>query len=224
MDKHPRNCNICNSVNTVEFTTNDKIYGKKYGSGYCYLCTNCGAYVGTHKPRPKEAMGILADKQMRDMKMKCHDLFDRKWKGTGKGMMKRRIKAYAELATKLGIPVSECHFGYFDMDMLNKAYRILSEDTDKHKKLCLSVIQVNAIAEQLHKKKKDDTSIEYEQVFEAVRAVIGDETNADTQKEAINIMVAHKYLKFNKNGYIQFFVNFKDIITDSDNKIIGVRW
>ena len=28
-------------------------------------------------------------------------------------------------AVKLNIPVDECHFGYFDMDMLNKAYEIL---------------------------------------------------------------------------------------------------
>lgn len=122
MNKFPKNCNICNGVNTVEFVTNDKVYGRKYGSGYCYLCTNCGAYVGTHKPRPKEAMGILADKQMRDMKMKCHDLFDATWR-----TQKQRRKAYSELALKLGIPVSECHFGYFDMDMLTKAYNILLE-------------------------------------------------------------------------------------------------
>lgn len=123
MNKFPKNCNICKGVNTVVHTTNDKIYGgKKYGSGYCYLCTNCGAYVSTHKPRPKEAMGILANKQMRDMKMKCHDLFDTMWRNP-----QERRKKYSELASKLGIPVSECHFGYFDMDMLNKAYNILLE-------------------------------------------------------------------------------------------------
>lgn len=109
------------------YISNSKIYGREYGSGKCYYCTNCGAYVGTHKPRPKEALGILGNAEMREMKMKCHDLFDRQWKNE-KTQAKRRIarkKAYADLAVSLNIPVEECHFGYFDMDMLHKAYGIL---------------------------------------------------------------------------------------------------
>lgn len=74
MDLHPKICNICGGK--VIYVTNDRIYGKKYGSGYCYLCQNCGAYVGTHKPRPKEALGLLANRFMRETKMKCHEIFD----------------------------------------------------------------------------------------------------------------------------------------------------
>ena len=54
----PTECNICGGE--VEYIPNKQIYGKSYGSGFCYHCTNCGAYVGTHKPRPKDALGILA--------------------------------------------------------------------------------------------------------------------------------------------------------------------
>lgn len=64
---------------------------------------------------------------MREMKMKRHELFDRQWRNE-KTQVKRRIarkKAYEDLADNLNIPVEECHFGYFDMDMLNKAYEIL---------------------------------------------------------------------------------------------------
>lgn len=64
---------------------------------------------------------------MREMKMKCHELFDEQWKNE-KTQAKRRIarkKAYEDLAVKLNIPVEECHFGYFDMDMPNKACGIL---------------------------------------------------------------------------------------------------
>lgn len=59
--------------------------------------------------------------------MKCHELFDRRWKNE-KTSVKRHIarkKAYSDLSAKPNIPVGECHFGYFDMDMLNKAYEIL---------------------------------------------------------------------------------------------------
>ena len=119
----PTTCNICNGK--VEYINNTKIYGKPYGSGYCYYCTNCGAYVGTHRVRPKEAFGILANQEMRQMKMKCHDIFDSMWETPT-----QRKKLYAWLANALKIDIKDCHFGYFDMNMLNKAYIIL---TDKKK-------------------------------------------------------------------------------------------
>ena len=125
---YPTKCNLCGGK--VEYTTNDKIYGKKYGSGYCYLCTNCGAYVGTHKPRPKEAFGILANSSMRTKKMKCHDIFDSIWKSNKHPVVKRR-KMYAWLAKELKIPISECHFGYFDEKTLDKAYEILVKVKNK---------------------------------------------------------------------------------------------
>lgn len=74
----PTKCNLCGG--NVIYTTNDRIYGKKYGSGYCYLCTACGAYVGTHRPRPKEALGILANERMKKGKRVCHEIFDKLWK------------------------------------------------------------------------------------------------------------------------------------------------
>lgn len=121
MNIHPTKCNICGGE--VIYTTNDVIYhGRQYGSGYCYLCTQCGANVGTHKPRSKEALGLLANREMKDMKMKCHDLFDRLWSNH-----EQRLFLYEKLAANLGIPVQECHFGYFDLDMLSKAYEVLQE-------------------------------------------------------------------------------------------------
>jgi hypothetical protein len=78
IDLFPTKCNLCSG--TVEYVTNAKVYGKEYGSGKCYLCTSCGAYVGTHKPRPKEALGLLANEPMRKGKTLCHELFDSKWK------------------------------------------------------------------------------------------------------------------------------------------------
>jgi len=126
IDLQPTICNVCGEE--VIYISNSKIYGREYGSGKMYYCTSCGAYVGTHKPRPKEALGILANKEMRDMKMKCHDLFDKKWKNepTAKKRHVARANAYKWLAEKLNISIKECHFGYFDMDMLNKAYEVLN--------------------------------------------------------------------------------------------------
>lgn len=120
MDLHPTKCNLCGG--DVIYTTNDVIYGKRYGSGYCYLCERCGASVGTHKPRPDEALGLLANRAMKDMKMKCHELFDALWQNR-----EQRNFMYEKLAAALGIPKEECHFGYFDLTMLHKAYEVLQE-------------------------------------------------------------------------------------------------
>lgn len=118
----PKICNICNGK--VVYTGNEVIYGVKYGSGYCYYCTNCGAYVGTHRPRPKIALGILADERMRRGKMYCHEIFDSFWKGKKKSGSKRN-RLYEWLAYELNIPTKNCHFGYFDLEMLRKSYKII---------------------------------------------------------------------------------------------------
>lgn len=109
--------------------TKCKVYGKEYGSGRIYYCTRCHAYVGTHKPRPREALGILANPEMRALKSQCHTLFDPLWKckPTQKECFKERKAAYRWLAEKMGIPRQECHFGYFNMDRLQQAYQILKE-------------------------------------------------------------------------------------------------
>ena len=77
VDLHPKTCNLCRGK--VVLVPNAKVYGKSYGSGMCYLCTKCGAFVGTHEPRPDEALGLLADSRMRNTKKRCHALFDRHW-------------------------------------------------------------------------------------------------------------------------------------------------
>jgi hypothetical protein len=119
---YPTICNICGGQ--VVFTSNAAVYGKEYGSGKCYLCQSCGAYTGTHRPRPKEALGLLADEPMRKGKVACHDLFDAMWKGKRKAQKKRK-DLYSWLADRMGISVEECHFGYFNIHQLRSAYKIL---------------------------------------------------------------------------------------------------
>lgn len=125
---YPKVCNLCGGK--VIYTSNVKVYGREYGSGKCYFCTECGAYVGTHKPRPKEALGLLANEAMRDLKIMCHDMFDSKWKGKEKARGKRS-KLYVWLADQMNLPIEECHFGFFDEDLLKKAYAILYQIKDK---------------------------------------------------------------------------------------------
>lgn len=121
-DPRPTTCNLCGG--SVIFTSNARIYGIEYGSGKCYLCQNCGAYTGTHKPRPTEALGLLSNASMRKGKMACHDIFDKFWRGKPKAQKKRK-DLYLWLSEQMNIPLDECHFGYFDIHQLRKAYKIL---------------------------------------------------------------------------------------------------
>jgi hypothetical protein len=82
----------------------------------------CKAYVGTHKHRPLQALGILANDEMRVLRRKCHDIFDKTWSNA-----EERKARYAELADKMGISVDVCHFGYFNKKLLEKALKILEE-------------------------------------------------------------------------------------------------
>lgn len=131
MDLNPKICNLCGG--RVIYCSNSKIYGREYGSGRCYLCTNCGSYVGTHKPRPRDAMGILANQEMRELKKECHALFDPLWKGKSKSN-KKRNDLYFWLSKQLGIPRNDCHFGYFGTDTLKSAKQILFEIQGKEMK------------------------------------------------------------------------------------------
>ena len=119
----PTHCIYCGCP--VIFTSNAKIYGKKYGNGKCYKCTNCDARVGVHTGT-NIPLGRLANRKLRTLKTKCHDLFDKLWE-----TKEDRYEAYLWLALKLDIPEKNCHFGWFDEGMLNKAIKILEERKNK---------------------------------------------------------------------------------------------
>ena len=120
---HPTVCNLCGGK--VIFTSNKILYGQEYGSGKCYYCTKCGASVGTHKPRPDEAYGLLSDETMQMYRKKCHRLFDCLWKGS-KNEKKMRTLLYGWLAYKMGVDTHDSHFGFFDLEQLKEAERHLT--------------------------------------------------------------------------------------------------
>ncbi len=125
---YPQKCNLCGGP--VIYTNNAAVYGRKYGSGRCYLCQNCGARVGTHRRWPRQALGVLADARMRKGKVMCHGLFDKLWKGKRKAS-KKRADLYGWLAEQMEIDIEDCHFGYFDLSQLRQAYKILLAVQDK---------------------------------------------------------------------------------------------
>lgn len=121
MLKPIRKCNLCGGE--VEYVSNEVVYGRRYGSGFCYRCRSCGAYVGTHEPRPLEPYGILADDEMRALRKRLHSMFDETWRS---GRLKRK-ESYLLLSKALGIPKEQCHFGMFDKRMLARSLEILAD-------------------------------------------------------------------------------------------------
>jgi hypothetical protein len=104
----------------VIYTSNEEIYGREYGNGKCYMCLACDAYVGVHTGS-RVPLGRLADRELRELKKKCHRLFDTAWRGR----QLSRERAYRHLAERIGIPPTECHFGWFGKDLLIKSLDIL---------------------------------------------------------------------------------------------------
>ena len=121
---YPKKCPICGGY--VMLTTTQKLNGNRYGSGYCYVCTKCHASVSTHKNNFRRALGVLADKPTREMRKKCHEVFDKIWKKRG-GNRNLRKELYQKLADRLGISIEDCHFSWLSLDELYKAYEICKE-------------------------------------------------------------------------------------------------
>jgi len=99
-------CPYCNKE--AKFCENKEIYGKNYGKSYmCYYCKDCDAYVGTHNNTTRP-LGRMANKELRNLRMKCHAKFDVLWKS---GYLTRR-QAYKYLSELM--EMGSAHIGNFN--------------------------------------------------------------------------------------------------------------
>lgn len=103
-------CQYCGQKSNL--TTGREIYPflKYLFHKHFYVCRPCGAYVGCH-PGSINPLGVLANKEHREAKMKAHKTFDPIWQ-TGKML---RSDAYQWLADQMGIKKKECHIGQFSI-------------------------------------------------------------------------------------------------------------
>ena len=102
----------------VEIAHHTQVYGKEFNDWpWMYRCTACDAMVGMH-PFTSIPLGTLADKALRQTRMACKQPFELLWKDGGQ---MTRSEAYAGLAAHLGLPVEECHFGWFDAETSKRA-------------------------------------------------------------------------------------------------------
>lgn len=101
--------------------------GKSYWMVYC--CFDCQAWVGVHKIRwNKKALGRLANKTLRMLKVETHEYFDWLWTAKMKkancSKFEARTKAYCWLSTQMSLPLEETHIGMFDEEQCKKAIEI----------------------------------------------------------------------------------------------------
>lgn len=104
-------CHYCNRP--AQLVTGRAIYPHRQDLEHLnfYLCASCEAYVGTHEGTTTP-YGILAKRELRELKKKAHNAFDPIWKG---GEM-RRHEAYAWLAREMRLTRAQCHIGMFNED------------------------------------------------------------------------------------------------------------
>jgi hypothetical protein len=115
-------CPYC-SKKTV-FVDSEEVYSRSYGM--IYLCRPCQAWVGVHKGT-SNALGRLANAELREAKKEAHFYFDKLWSAKMKNGFKKghaRGRAYKWLANELGIPCPETHIGWFDVDKCKKVVEI----------------------------------------------------------------------------------------------------
>lgn len=121
----PACCPYCSS--RVALVSNAAIYGREYGIWpYAYKCSSssCDAFVELH-PDTDIPLGTLADKALREARKEAKRFFQafQAQHGFSRGA------AYRWLAEELGIPASECHFGWFDANRCGQAAAICLKAT-----------------------------------------------------------------------------------------------
>jgi hypothetical protein len=97
---------------------NKEIYGRNFGRSYMmYLCKPCDARVGCHQ-NSKRALGTMANKELREWRMKAHAVIDPLWRD---GKLPRS-EVYRRLSKVIGV---EVHVGEADVEMCQKIIQVL---------------------------------------------------------------------------------------------------
>lgn len=116
-EKRAKRCRYCEQEAAL-LNKGDAGYPYRTDYGPMYVCVPCKAWVGCH-PGTTNALGGLANAELRDWKVKAHAAFDPLWQAKirrdacSKG--KARRAGYAWLSKQLGIPVERTHIGYMTL-------------------------------------------------------------------------------------------------------------
>ena len=119
-------CPYCGG--TVELRRGSELFGANAKTAKVYVCSNypiCDAYVSAGfdgKP-----MGTLANKRLRELRVKAHREFDQLWKS---GLMTRKW-AYKWLSVRLNLSTKQCHIAKFDEKRCERVIKLCQEAKKK---------------------------------------------------------------------------------------------
>ena len=131
MPKHkatkPPVCDYCDKVARFHQHSDGFYNGTDYGP--VWACTPCGAWVGCHKTGTGTTpLGRLANKELRQAKIRAHAAFDPLWRGKMKRddcpQHEARQAGYRWLSKQLGIEPADTHIGMFDVETCNRVVAI----------------------------------------------------------------------------------------------------
>lgn len=122
-------CDLCGGH--VIYTDNAILYKESKGLGFCYYCEDCYASVSCNKRKETlkngdvvfSPLGNLGDKETRQLRIRCHQILDERWKLR---QTMKRSTAYRKLAIGMGIPVESCHFALMNKKQLYYAIDVLT--------------------------------------------------------------------------------------------------
>lgn len=121
-----KTCRYCDQPARLA-NAGDDAYPYRADYGPMWVCTPCGAYVGCHKGTTN-ALGALANAELREWKMKAHAAFDPLWqaklKRDGCSKSKARKAGYLWLSSQLGIPPEKTHIGYMSVEECKRVVEI----------------------------------------------------------------------------------------------------
>ena len=109
----------------TELVTDKDIYGplSTFGGNFYRCLINHDHYVGCHEGS-KKSYGRIADKKLRELKHKGHEIFDPLWKNKPK-VFRSRATAYYWLSKRMNIHRNYTHFGFFDEEQCIEAINII---------------------------------------------------------------------------------------------------
>ena len=107
------------------------VYQRSYGPIWYCDCIKGAVYVGCHR-NTSIPLGTMATARLRYYRKRAHAAFDPLWKNKRAKMS--RTEAYHWLASRMNIPVEECHIAMFDEETCKVAERVC-----RHKRGLLDV-------------------------------------------------------------------------------------
>lgn len=128
-----KTCGYClNPAELVKFGEGGYPYRSDYGP--VWLCRKDAAWVGCHAGT-ENALGRLANAELRAAKQAAHAAFDPLWhrkmarEGCSKSQARRA--GYRWLAAQLGLPVKKTHIGFMSLEECQRVVEICTNVAPK---------------------------------------------------------------------------------------------